>query len=413
MTVITTVSAVVAVPKRSWSDIVKGRSVAKVEPLRPAERGSYRCACTGQFLVMLGHYGWIMALEDIDHPDADRHGGRIYLRAADLRSGARPKEGDEVTFFLYSDASGLGAEDCYVTGEPHPEPVKIKQVLARSTENKPRCQLPQPKPKSLSADAHEFVPTVLLSLDANVDDALLPEMNAGAAEFVPPPPGLGITTRAVAPEVIPDAPLAYCTDMCVMNMKRFFDDDELSDDDTESTASGASGRVMVAPGLATCFMSKEEGKPDQWATLASRCAQAVDAVGDASSWCDEESDDGDDSSLSPALPSGAEEWASVSARCAEAVARLEHPHSWHMRNVAAAAKVRADVGDDIRWDVVLDALAELDESPVGEELATIVAITSKAPPGFAPPGFAPPGFAPPGLAPPGLAPPGLAPPGLA
>jgi len=70
--------------------------------------------CTGEFLVMLGHYGWIMALQDIDHPEADRHGGRIYLRASDLRPGYKPKQGDEVTFFLYADENGLGAEDCHI-----------------------------------------------------------------------------------------------------------------------------------------------------------------------------------------------------------------------------------------------------------------------------------------------------------
>lgn len=411
ITTATTAPSVLAHPKRSWSDIVKGRSQAEVEPLRPAERGSHRCVCTGQFLVMLGHYGWIMALQDIDDPDADRHGGRIYLRSSDLRRGARPKDGDEVTFFLYSDDSGLGAEDCYVTSEPYPEQPKLKpQASARSKEDKPSCPPLQPKPKQLSAHAHEFVPIVLVPLDATEDDTESSDMNAQAEEFVPPPPGLGITTRAVAidavpdvfppglglmstvfaPEVVPDAPLAY-SDMCVINMKRFFDDsDDDSDDGTESTASGTSGRVLVAPGLSTCFVSEDVRNPEQWSTLGSRCAQAVEAVDDSSSWCDDESDA---ESYTLSVPSGPEQWASVSARCAEAVGRLEHRHSWHMRNAAAVAKLRADVGDDIRWDIVLDALAELDESPVAgiplgldamsEQMATIVAITSRAPPGLA------------------------------
>jgi len=389
MTVITAVPSVVAVPKRSWSDIVKGRSEAKVEPLHPAERGSHLCVCTGQFLVMLGHYGWIMALQDIDHPDADRHGGRIYLRASDLRSGACPKEGDDVTFFLYSDANGLGAEDCYVTGEPHPDPPKAQQqVCARWREDKPRCFPPsQAKLNRLSADAQEFVPTVKVPV----------ELNAEAFEFVPPPPGLGITTRAVAPVVIPDAILA---ETCVINTKRFFadSDDEFSDDGTESTASGTSGEVMVAPGLSTRFVSNTHGKPEHWSNVGSRCAQAVEAADDSSSsWCDESDEEESMFSpplCSPPLTSEAEKWASVSSRCAEAVGRLEHHHSWHVRTAAAAAKLRAEVGDDIRWDVVLDALEALDESPgaVG------------APPGLdAPPGLAA-GFAPPGLeAPPGLA----------
>lgn len=384
-----------AAPKRSWADIVKGRSEAKVEPLRPAAFGSHRCLCTGEFLVMLGHYGWIMALQDIDHPDADRHGGRIYLRASDLRPGASPKEGDEVTFFLYSDENGLGAEDCYATSEPHPPqppPVK-KQVLSRPKINKRAPPQHADPKKTLNADAHEFVPIVLVAVDAGEDDNSSVTMNPDAKEFVPPPPGLGPILNAEAAEFVPCPPLASRRgfDMCVINTKRFHDDDDSSDDGTDSTTSDVSGRVLVAPGLSTCFVSKE-GKPAEWSSLASRCAQAVgDADMDSDSWCDDDSDDSDDDSYYSPQMNRAEEWAAVSARCAEAVGKVEHEHSWHVRNAAAAAKLRADVGNDIRWDVVLDALAELDAAQANHPLvaddsnrsAAIAFITSRPPPGFA------------------------------
>jgi len=372
--------------KKSWADIVKGRSEAKVEPLRPAVSGTHRCLCTGEFLVMLGHYGWIMSLQDIDHPEADRHGGRIYLRATDLRPGCTPKQGDEVTFFLYADENGLGAEDCYCTHDPHPpqppapprqhgysRPKKSWGSLAQHTETR----------KYMSAAAKEFVPTVLVPLNAD-DGTSLVTMNPGAQEFVPAPPGLGPTLNVEATDFFSAAPPCNGNTYCPINTKRFYDDDDdaSSDDGTESTASDFSGRVLVAPGLSACFVS--ESNPEKWSTLSSRCAQAVvEADVDSDSWCDDESDD--DASCSP-VQNRAEEWAAVSARCAQAVGQIHSEHPWHMRNAAAKAKLMADVGNDIRWESVLDALAELDVS------STIL------PPGLAPPGLAPPGLLPPGLA---------------
>jgi len=86
----------------------------------------------------------------------------------------------------------------------------------------------------------------------------------------------------------------------------------------------------------------------------------------------------------------------VSARCAQAVGKIEHnDHPWHMRNAAAAAKMRADVGNDIRWEVVLDALAEMDGTPVSDDATPSIA--PRLPPGLAPPGLEP-ALAPPGLA---------------
>lgn len=375
-------------PKKSWADIVKGRSAAKVEPLRPAARGTHRCMCTGEFLVMLGHYGWIMALQDIDHPEADRHGGRIYLKATDLRPGASPKEGEEVTFFLYADDNGLGAEDCYATNNPHPPqppqaPVK-KQVYSRPKVNRRVPPVSTQNKKGMNAAAHEFVPIVLVPLDT---EDVKPPMNPEAKNFVPAPPGLGPTLSAEASEFVPFTPLASRRGMdmyCAINTKRFYDDDDSSDDGTESTASDISGNVLVAPGLSTCFVSKE-GRSEQWSTLSSRCAQAVvEADADSDSWCD---DDSDDEALSSSNSNRAEEWAAVSARCAQAVGKVEHQeHPWRVRNAVAAAKSKANVGNDIRWDVVLDTLAELDGTP------------SCLPPGLAPPGLSHPSMAPPGLA---------------
>jgi hypothetical protein len=372
-------------PKKSWADIVKGRSEAKVAPLRPAAHGTHRCLCTGEFLVMLGHYGWIMALQDIDHPEADRHGGRIYLRASDLRPGYKPKQGDEVTFFLYADENGLGAEDCFSTHDPHPPqpptPPRQQRYSQPKTNWGIRAQHSETTKKSMNAQAQAFVPTVLVPLNSNDEKASV-DMNPAAKEFVPAPPGLGPSLSADATEFIPSCSNQSGSPFCAFNAKRFHDEDSDSDSDTESTVSGSSGRVLVAPGLTACFVS--DGKPEQWSTLSSRCAQTVmDVDTDSdSSWCDDETDDHASFAL---VQNRAEEWAAVSARCAQAVGQVHHEHPWHVRNAAAKAKLTANVGDDIRWDVVFNAIDGLD----GRASVPL-------PPGLAPPGLAPP--APPGLA---------------
>jgi len=369
--------------RKSWADIVKGRSESKVEPLRPAARGKHQCMCTGEFLVMLGHYGWISALQDIDHPEADRHGGRIYLKASDVRPGYTPKQGDEVTFFLYADDNGLGAEDCFASNDPFPPqpPTQLKkQVYSRPKTNwGSRFQHSETK-KGMNACATEFVPIVLVPLGACEEQESV-SMNPEAKEFVPipAPPGLSPEIPPLSAEALTFVPMH--TACCAINAKRFYDDDDSSDDGTESTASDFSGRVLVAPGLSACFVP--EGKPEHWSTLSSRCANAVlDVESDSDSWCDDEAADG----------SRAEAWAAVSTRCAQAVGQVKQAHPWNLRNAASKAKLTANVGDNIRWEVVFDALAELDDASV------------PLPPGLAPPGLAPPGLAPPGLAPP----PGLA-----
>jgi hypothetical protein len=330
-------------PKKSWADIVKGRSEAKVEPLRPAARGTHRCLCTGEFLVMLGHYGWIMALQDIDHPEADRHGGRIYLKASDLRPGYKPKQGDEVTFFLYADENGLGAEDCFSTHDPHPPqpptPPRQQRYSQPKTNWGIRAQHSETTKKFMNADAKAFVPIVLVPLSAGDEKAAV-DMNPAAKEFVPAPPGLGPSLgpslSADASEFVPSRPNQSSGLFCAFNAKRFHDEDSDSDSDTESTISGSSGRVLVAPGLTACFVP--EGKPEQWSTLSSRCAQTVMEVDtdSDSSWCDDETDDY--ASFAP-VQNRAEEWAAVSARCAQAVGQVHHEHPWHVRNAAAKAKL--------------------------------------------------------------------------
>lgn len=108
---------------KSWLNIATGSSCGGTKEISPASHGSKSAKCRGEFLVMLGHYGWIMSMQPINHPDAARHGGRIYVNRKDFRARSEPQPGDEVEFCVYADESGLGAEDCYVVGEAEPKSV--------------------------------------------------------------------------------------------------------------------------------------------------------------------------------------------------------------------------------------------------------------------------------------------------
>jgi len=100
--------------------------------------------CVGLVIEWRGHMGWIQPLTKINHDQAKRHRGRIYLAVNDIvvASGADEDEGEQekkddkegendakektktrlepapikegqvVDFFVYLDGEGLGAEEC-------------------------------------------------------------------------------------------------------------------------------------------------------------------------------------------------------------------------------------------------------------------------------------------------------------
>jgi len=89
-------------------------AVPRPVPLRPSRRGERTCLCSGVLQETKGHYGWILPRHKIDHPDAQKHQGAVYLDTRDIRPGSRLCKSDEVVFFLYSDSRGLAAEDCHL-----------------------------------------------------------------------------------------------------------------------------------------------------------------------------------------------------------------------------------------------------------------------------------------------------------
>lgn len=101
------------VPPGSWSLPTQKTSGPAV--LVPGPRGSMQCQCRGKVLSMLSYYGWIGDLDgEIDHPLAGKHFGRVYLHNKDIVEGQQLLVGDTVSFYLYADHLGLGAEACRV-----------------------------------------------------------------------------------------------------------------------------------------------------------------------------------------------------------------------------------------------------------------------------------------------------------
>jgi len=147
-------------------------SLPMKKSFKPAGRREKTCPCTGFLLVMLGNYGWIEAEGDIDHPEAARNGGRVFVHASDMSKKCRA--GDRVTFYLYCDDQGLGAEDCKFSAELVKPPANINfdmdsfptlatagaapavvaEPQGHSDSEATRCE----QQSSLRASAPEFVP---------------------------------------------------------------------------------------------------------------------------------------------------------------------------------------------------------------------------------------------------------------
>lgn len=101
------------VPPGSWSKPTQKTSGPA--HLVPGPRGSMQCQCRGTVLSMLSYYGWIGDLDgEIDHPLAGKHFGRVYIHNKDIVEGQQLMQGDTVSFYLYADHLGLGAEACRV-----------------------------------------------------------------------------------------------------------------------------------------------------------------------------------------------------------------------------------------------------------------------------------------------------------
>merc|ERR1719162_1333829 len=103
---------------------------------------------------MLNQYGWLMLDGEVDHPSVQKHGGDVYIHKADVVDGETLCPGDSVTFYLYVDDKGLGAEECRVeqraTSCFNPNAAAFVPTITT-----PACE---GKGFSMSTSAEEFAP---------------------------------------------------------------------------------------------------------------------------------------------------------------------------------------------------------------------------------------------------------------
>lgn len=149
-----------ATAQRSWAQIVKPgveESQKSEKILQPASRGSLLRFCRGEVLKMVTNYGWLMVYGNIDHPSVEKHGGDVYIHKDDVVDGELAP-GDIVTFYLYVDEKGLGAEFCQVE-----EKASARQGFnPEATPFMPSIPKPAPQSQSfkLNAAAKDFMPAV-------------------------------------------------------------------------------------------------------------------------------------------------------------------------------------------------------------------------------------------------------------
>jgi len=111
-----------AAPKEAEGKEEKAEEAAAAEEEEVKKKPRTRIGqgrCVGLVVEWKGYMGWIQPLAKIQHEQAKRHQGRIYLNQDDVSPAEdadfppqRIKEGKLVDFFIYSDADGLGAEEC-------------------------------------------------------------------------------------------------------------------------------------------------------------------------------------------------------------------------------------------------------------------------------------------------------------
>eukprot|EP00927_Polykrikos_kofoidii_P049717 TRINITY_DN43732_c0_g1_i1.p1 TRINITY_DN43732_c0_g1~~TRINITY_DN43732_c0_g1_i1.p1 ORF type:complete len:711 (+),score=142.27 TRINITY_DN43732_c0_g1_i1:135-2267(+) len=66
--------------------------------------------CTGSVTQWKGRFGWIWPDTPVKHDEAHKHGGRVYVHVKDVEDRVELAVGSAVSFVVYADGDGLGAE---------------------------------------------------------------------------------------------------------------------------------------------------------------------------------------------------------------------------------------------------------------------------------------------------------------
>lgn len=153
----------------------------------------------GTVIGWRGSFGWVRATTPLNHPEAAKHSGKIFLHRSDVEGESRIKNGTTVSFFLYSDESGLGAQGCRVVGSSGGgegggnEQAKATKGVIKSIDKR-RHQSKAPKNKVVQS----VYPSVLQS-----GRKWLGAAKAAARAPVPAVRAVGIPAPKAAPKMAP------------------------------------------------------------------------------------------------------------------------------------------------------------------------------------------------------------------
>mmetsp|Transcript_29269 Transcript_29269/g.67386 ORF Transcript_29269/g.67386 Transcript_29269/m.67386 type:complete len:323 (+) Transcript_29269:184-1152(+) len=278
-------SATTATPcSASWADRVRS-GVSQVDmpdvpaTFKPGTKKELSCACSGILLVMLGNYGWIEADGEIDHPEAGRNAGRIFVHASDMSAACRA--GARVTFYLYADSQGLGAEVCEVEEAPPVVDAESFPALAQPGPTtkafRGKRSIDRTEESTMRACATEFVPAEIKRAEVPLD--LL------AHDLTPPQAAAEELHGAWQPRV----------NMCEIIDEMFSDG---SDDEDEPVISPTLLKLKASVASAA-FRSKEQA--EDLASTKSTESGEEDSLAN-------EDDSGDEFHPTIARPPGLEGW---------------------------------------------------------------------------------------------------------
>lgn len=110
----------------------------------------------GSLLEWKCRYGWICPDEPVDHPEAGKHNGRIFLSVSDIGTASVDDlvAGTRLSFGLYADGNGIGAEKVDVRGSTRASPASrwnVQKTIAKKTNTGSSFALSKGKPVALSA----------------------------------------------------------------------------------------------------------------------------------------------------------------------------------------------------------------------------------------------------------------------
>jgi len=141
--------ALKVVPADSPTAKKKAVKRAAAKPKAKATPGRKRVSedqLQGKVKSWRGGFGFLTPSSPVDHP---LFTGSLFLHGNDVSDPSKLKEGVAVTFYLYSDPQGLGAEECEITDEvDEPTPSGAPAAAAPSAPSTDASGLLKAKPKA-------------------------------------------------------------------------------------------------------------------------------------------------------------------------------------------------------------------------------------------------------------------------